>query len=219
MPDRVTNFHKSVRNNGGTLVLDDIGAGSRITSSKQRRISSIAKHSSVTAKYGALLYRLVSWYKPASILEFGTGIGISTAYIASGAPGAKFVSIEGSAGKYAFVNSVRDQAGLWNVKLLCENFNECMPHVLDTLSDPLFVFIDGDHRYEPTLEKVKWILEKKEFSDVLLILDDIYWSKEMEQAWKECIQLERISISVDLFQFGILIKRPGIARQHFKVKY
>ncbi len=47
--------------------------------------------------------------------------------------------------------------------------------------------------------------------EALIIMDDIYWSKEMYAAWKEIISWPGVRVSIDLFQMGILVvtKRPA----------
>ena len=48
--------------------------------------SFLCKGSSVSEKYGALLYRISQWFNPEMIVELGTGLGISTLYLATGSP-------------------------------------------------------------------------------------------------------------------------------------
>ena len=38
----------------------------------------------------------------------------------------------------------------------------------------------------------------------VLILADIHWSKAMENAWKKIIQHPKVSLSIDLYHFGVL---------------
>jgi hypothetical protein len=47
-------------------------------------------------------------------------------------------------------------------------------------------------------------------------LADIYWSADMEQAWKNICRQEDIPLSIDLFHFGVLIFDPYIRiKQHY----
>ncbi len=218
VPSEIIEYHKSIRNSREKIVINDLGAGSRITKSGQRSLASLARRSSVTYRQGALLYRLAKWYRPAELIEFGTGLGISTAYLAAGAGTVPFTSIEGSCGKHAFAVSHAEESGLKQVELIRGEFKNHFRGLVNKASDHLLVFIDGDHRYGPTIEKVKAILENKKITEFILILDDIYWSKEMERCWNECRNDPGISISLDLFYFGILIKRPEMAKKHYMLK-
>lgn len=217
-PEVVVAFHKSLRRSRRRIEVDDQGAGSRVTSSTVRTLSSIARYSSVSLRQGLMLHRLARWYQPSSILEFGTGLGISTAYIASGASDAAFISIEGSLQKYKIAKEYLGETGIGNVDFVLGNFDDHFPSVLEMVQNRLFVFIDGDHRYHPTVEKVRTILNSENLREVILILDDIYWSNEMERAWRDCCNEQAVRISIDLFYFGVLIKRAEIAKQHFRIK-
>jgi hypothetical protein len=53
-----------------------------------------------------------------------------------------------------------------------------------------------------------------------VILDDIHWSEEMEQAWKHCKDHDLVTLSIDLFFIGILIFRKEIKeKQHFRIRF
>ena len=53
------------------ISIDDHGAGSRVNSSRNRKIKDIAKNTLKAPKYGQLLFRLVNHFKPKTILELG----------------------------------------------------------------------------------------------------------------------------------------------------
>ncbi len=219
VPEEVTELHRQLKSNKEKLQIKDIGAGSRVSTSDSRTIASLVKKSSVSTKYGKLLFRLTKWYQPASILEFGTGVGISTMYFKAGSPSTPITTVEGSIEKHQFAKALFEGLGNDEIKLVREDFNVIVNELIDTLPDHVLLFIDGDHRYKPTINKVKDILEKDTISECLLILDDIYWSKDMERAWKECREDKRVDISIDLFYFGLLIKRPGISKQHLRINF
>ena len=73
------------------VTIEDLGAGSRIQSSKQRTISSLARNAIKPKKYGQLLYRLVKHYQPETIIELGTSLGITTAYLSKANPYSKIL--------------------------------------------------------------------------------------------------------------------------------
>lgn len=219
VPDYVQQLHSRLKKDRQILELNEIGAGSRVTQAGKRTVSSIARGSSVTSKQGALLFRICKWYAPSVILEFGTGLGISTAYLAAGSGGAPVITVEGCKTKHLFAvgNMIPELAP--KIEFLEGDFTIHFSSMLKKVEERALVFIDGDHRYLPTMDKVTACLKKENIKEVMLILDDIYWSKEMEKAWDDCISMEMADISLDLFHFGLLIKRGGIARQHFKIKF
>ncbi len=52
-----------------------LGAASQVDPSGERSVASFVRHSSVTEKYGALLFRIAHWFKPEMIIELGIGSG------------------------------------------------------------------------------------------------------------------------------------------------
>ncbi|MDT8432527.1 MAG: hypothetical protein RQ746_13470 [Bacteroidales bacterium] len=219
VPGRLQSHHRELRNNDTLLQIHDPGAGSRVTGSQERKVASIARRSSVTRRQGALLYRLAKWYHPAAVIEAGTGIGISTCFLAAGAVNAGVTTIEGSPAKYHFAREHTDVAGSGGLEFLLGTFDEYFDERVEKAPNRTLFFIDGDHRYLPTLQRARSILDQDAFAETMVILDDIYWSDEMERAWKEICAGPGVDISLDLFHMGILIRRPGLSRQHFRITF
>jgi hypothetical protein len=62
------------------------------------------------------------------------------------------------------------------------------------------------------------LLSKNSHDETIFILDDIRWSASMLAAWKDIINDENYHLSLDLFKFGIVIKRHHQQKQHFTVR-
>ena len=71
------------------IEIEDFGAGSRVAKTKNRKISKIARSSLKPKKFGQLLFRIVDHYSPFSIIELGTSLGITTAYLAAAKKGSE----------------------------------------------------------------------------------------------------------------------------------
>src|SRR5262245_27886936 len=68
------------------LNVEDFGAGSTVSKTNQRQVSSIAKNAAKPKKFGQLLFRMVKFYQPLTILELGTSLGITTSYLSLAKP-------------------------------------------------------------------------------------------------------------------------------------
>src|SRR5215218_2756339 len=95
-PSFVESLRKELLLSKEVLKIEDLGAGSRVNSSKEKSVSALARAALKPKKYGQLLYRLVRHYQPQTIIELGTSLGITTSYLATANPFAKVVTIEGS---------------------------------------------------------------------------------------------------------------------------
>ncbi len=89
--------------------------------------------------------------KPA-IVEFGTSLGISTMYMASGCPEAVVYTMEGCPETARIAQENFNDAGLKNIKLMNGSFDELLPEFKSMNVQPGLVFIDGNHREEPLMK-------------------------------------------------------------------
>ncbi len=194
-------------------------AGDRTIIPKEKiRVGSFVRRSSVPPRYGALLYRMARWFRPDMLLELGTGLGVSTLYLASGAPGVPLHSVEGHTERAAFAAAMLCRCGLEQVSIHWGEMGEKLDGILMQMPGRFLAFIDGNHRYEPTVRYVREILLRAG-DEAVIVMDDIYWSPEMEKAWKEVTMWPEVRASVDLFRFGILFLRKDLQKMHFKINF
>ena len=88
------------------------GASSRVSGNERMRAGKMIRVNGLPHKYGMLLYNLVREFKPAFIIELGTGLGISTSYLALGNPEAKIITLEGSPEKSNYAKTFLRKKGL-----------------------------------------------------------------------------------------------------------
>lgn len=200
------------------ITITDLGAGSHVNNNKQKKVREIAKNALKPASLAKLIYRLVKEFKPRNIVELGTCLGITTSYMATAAPKATLTTIEGCPETAAVARKNISSLGLNNVEVQIGNFDTLFPEVLNTLETLDFLFIDGNHRKQATIDYFQQALSKIN-EDSVIIFDDIYWSKGMEEAWEEIKQHEAVTVSVDLFWIGLVFFRKGQAKEHFKVRF
>ena len=201
-----------------TLVnITDYGAGSKVESASSRTVCSLARHSAVSPATGRLLFRLVNFLKPSTLLEMGTSLGISTAYQAAAALRSTMITIEGCPETAALAQQHFQQLNLPNVRLLTGPFREKLPEALQKLQKLDYLYLDGDHRHGASLEYFEQCLPYAHAGSVFVIAD-IHWSGEMEDAWREMRRHPRVGLSVDLFHLGLLFFREEQReKEHFTV--
>lgn len=127
-------------------------------------------------------------------------------------------TIEGSTAIANKAQQLFDARKLQNIKSIVGNFDDVLPSLLNEMSTIDLAYIDGNHRYEATMRYVELIVKKCN-QESILILDDIYWSKEMTQAWTELKSDERFSISLDYYHFGVLFLQKRMTKEDFKLYY
>jgi predicted O-methyltransferase YrrM len=183
-----------------------------------RKVSSIALHDSVPSKYGRLLFRIAAYFKPGTIIELGTSLGISTSYLATGNPKGSVITIEGCHDTASFAGKTFSKLGLVNVMQVTGNFDKVLPGVLSDIEYPGMVFFDGNHQRDATLNYFNLCMQYIR-NDSVFIFDDIHWSKGMEDAWSEIKKDPRATISIDLFRMGIVFFRKELSKEDFMLRF
>jgi len=185
--------------------------------SKKRSLRLIAKNSLKSAKSGRLLFRMVNHFQPQTILELGTSLGITSSYLASANSSSKLITIEGSPETAKIAESNFKLLKLRNIKLVIGVFDDVLESELKKLNSVDFVFFDGNHRLKPTLTYFEQCL-KYAHENSVFIFDDIHWSNEMEIAWNKIKAHHRVTLSIDLFEMGLIFFRKEQEKQNFVLK-
>jgi predicted O-methyltransferase YrrM len=216
---QVESLRKKLLQNEAVINVEDFGAGSAINKTNQRSVASIARHAAKSKKWAQLLFRIVNYYQPATILELGTSLGISTAYMAMANPRARIITAEGSAAIAAEANKNFQSLGLSTIQQVTGNFDDTLPGILTTLPKLDQAFIDGNHRYEPTVRYFNQLLPSIHANSIL-IFDDIHWSADMERAWNEIRENSAVQLSIDLFFIGLVFFSDQFkVKQHFTIRF
>lgn len=215
----IEKIRKQLLTDSTVIEVEDFGAGSSVIKTNKRVVGAIAASSLKPKKYAQLLYRMVQYYKPTTIVELGTSFGITTAYLASANAASKVFTCEGSAAIASIAKHNFEALQLNNVQLSEGDFAKTLSPLLSNLNTVNFAFADGNHRKEPTLEYFNQLL-KHATPATILVFDDIHWSAEMEEAWEQIKQDPAVRCSLDLFFIGIVVFRKEFReKQQFEIRF
>jgi predicted O-methyltransferase YrrM len=215
----IEQLRRQLRHDNTLLTIEDFGAGSRVHASYKRKVSEIAATSLKPKKFSQLLFRIANFYRPDNILELGTSLGITTAYLASANEHSKVITMEGAKEIAAVAKKNFQQLDLSNIEIVEGDFDFSLSRVLSELSSVDFAFVDGNHRKEPTIKYFEQLLLKTTNYSVL-VFDDVHWSKEMEEAWEYIKQHSSVTLSIDLFFIGIVFfRQEQLEKQHFSIRF
>ncbi|MFM7218298.1 MAG: O-methyltransferase [Bacteroidota bacterium] len=201
-----------------TIQVTDFGSGSTQRSEYPTKISELAARQLLPAKYGQLLFRLVNRFQPATILELGTSLGVTSLYLAAANTKSKVVTLEGSGETIAIAEEIFERFNARSIGTRAGEFSSTLLPSLEELTRLDFLFVDGNHRYGPTLDYFQTALPFCHDGSVM-VFDDIHWSRDMEQAWEEIRRHGNVTLSIDLFRLGILFFQPGRRQEHFTLKF
>jgi predicted O-methyltransferase YrrM len=214
----VRKVKRQLNKNKQIISITDMGAGGKYKARKTVKLNKLAAQSSLSQKYGELLFRLVNYFQPEIILELGTSLGISSLYMALARKEAKLFTIEACSERLKVAKKMHAQAGLKNITHINRNFDDALFELLKELPKLDFVFFDGNHQKDATLAYFE-ACKSKAHKDSIFIFDDIHWSKSMHDAWKIIKKDKAVSLTVNLFQIGIVFFKKELSKQNFDIRY
>jgi predicted O-methyltransferase YrrM len=219
IPSRVQQLRSELLTDRRKIAMKDLGAGSVRHTSKPFTVAHIARTALKPEKYAGVLYRMVKHYQPRQIVELGTSLGITTAGMAVANPDAVVTTLEGNPSVAAIAQENFNKLDLPNIRLCTGNFDDLLQDVVDTLPSVDLVFIDGNHRYAPTMEYFQTLLGRIH-TNTILVFDDIHWSSDMEKAWMEICAHPDVAYTIDIFFLGFVFFRKEFrVKQNFSIRF
>lgn len=217
--DKIEKYRAHLSCNKQAIKILDLGAGATQQAYKIKQVAQVAKGALKSKKFSALLYRMLTYFNPSTVLEMGTSFGITTCYLAQAMPAIKVVTMEGAPAIAELALTTFENLGYKNIQVVLGNFDQSLPNYLHEIDKVGFVFIDGNHSYGPTMAYFNSLLSKSN-EDAIFIFDDIHWSREMEKAWKEIKADIRVSVTIDLFYIGIVfLKKENKEKENFIIRF
>lgn len=208
-------YRESLLTNESKIEIKDFGSGSRIFKSNVRSISRIARTSGSTVKRTRLLYRIARYFKPDTSLELGTSLGISTLALSLGHQNNHIISIEGCGQISKVAESHLNDFKRKNIKIITSEFDSILPTLKDQNFD--LIFFDGNHNKNATLHYFEMMIDTAH-NDSVFIFDDIYWSKDMTEAWTSIKANPKVTMTIDTFYWGFVFFRKEQQKQNFKIR-
>jgi predicted O-methyltransferase YrrM len=194
----------------------DLGAGSLLTNSNKRTISTIAKNSVASEQKLHFLFKLCNKYKPQSVLELGTSLGISSLVMQLANTTSHITTIEGDNSLASFACTMHSKNQLEEIEIVNAPFDNYLESLNPNKTFDL-ILIDGNHAYKPTTNYFKKLLQHIN-NESIMIFDDINWSADMRMAWEEIKSDNLVTLSIETFEYGVLFfKAEFKEKQHFSI--
>lgn len=210
-------YRKSLLQNKNFIEVTDFGAGSKVFKSNTRQIAKIAKTAGISPKRAELLFRVVRYFQPNTILEIGTSLGLATSALALGNPKAKVITLEGCPNTMAIAKNQLQDFDCNNVESIVSEFQFYLSNLKQETLNFDLIYFDGNHSKKATLAYFDLLLPTIT-NDTVWIFDDIHWSPEMEETWKILKNHPKVKVTIDTFQWGIVFFRREQEKEHFIIR-
>lgn len=211
----MSKYRKDLINNHSKITVSDLGVGSQKIKSNTRSISDMAKHVGSRPTRTKLLYRLVNYFTCKNMLELGTSLGLATQAMSLANQEASITTVEGCPNLSEFTRDNFKKNQLKNINLINGDFKSAIKELSSSLFD--LIFFDGNHQKDATLQYFNALLTTVH-NDSVFIFDDIYWSKNMTEAWEAIKQHPKVTVTVDTFFWGLVFFRKEQHKEHFKIR-
>lgn len=215
------NYRKSLLQNKNFIEVTDFGAGSKVFKSNRRQISKIAQTAGISPKKAELLYRVTNYFKPATILEIGTSLGLATSALALGNSKAKVITLEGCPQTSSIAKTQLQEFDCNNVENVVTEFESYFEDLQLRLKTEIknfnLIYFDGNHSKKATLTYFELLLPTIN-NDSVWIFDDIHWSQDMEEAWEIIKKHPKVTVTIDTFQWGFVFFRHEQEKEHFVIR-
>lgn len=218
--ERIEKIRKEYRQSREVIMKTDFGARAEGQESVKYSVAlrHIAGSSLSTRRQARRLHRLVCFMGCTRILEIGTSLGITTAYMAAANPKSRIVTLEGCPELCRLAGENFRRLGINNIELIRGPFEETLQQALDKLGGAGLVFVDGNHRKEAAVEYFQRCLPYVN-NETVMVFDDIHASPGMEDAWAQIRANPAVRISIDLFFSGWVFFRKESSREQFRLRY
>ena len=251
--DEIEEIRQEMLKDTRELEFVDYGSGgplptspSKGRSANMRRVGDIAKGSLARRKEAQLLARLVGWLgrplltspsrggigdealedrKGLTIVELGTSLGVTTAYLAAMDSRNKVVTYEGCPAVAEVAQTNWEKLGLSNIACVVGEITvdslqltvDSLQLAVDRLSGIDVAFIDANHTCEATLTYFN-ALASRVYEKSVVVVDDIHYNEDMEKAWKAICADERVTTTMDLYRMGLVFFDKHYWRKHYKMR-
>jgi predicted O-methyltransferase YrrM len=171
-------------------------------------ISAICSQGNVTLADRQLLFSLVRQTQPRCVLEMGTSLGFSAAYMCSALKMNEFGSLVTLDGAPELIQIASSHIRELELGDACEfvtgRFSDTLPEVLLKRQPIDLAFIDGHHDGEATLRYFEDFLPHLS-EPATLVFDDIHWYQSMKEAWATIAKSPHVVVAIELDAVGICV--------------
>ena len=160
-------------------------------------------------KWATVLYLICREFQSKTVFELGSCAGISAIYLSSPKSVENLITVEGSEKLAEIAERSLEPYDFSHV--VNKHFDDSIDSELPNIDSKIdFAFIDGHHEKNATIHYFNKLLPYLDKGGVV-VFDDISWSQDMRNAWKEIKKKDEFSHTIDLGKIGVCIIKASDA--------
>lgn len=207
---------KKLLNDDRRVVLDGLAVHPNFSKRRGIPVKQLVKMLLKKPKVDQLIFRLMVNQQPESILELGTSLGVTTAYLSKGAPKSSVVTVE----QHSILG---DMAGYPSSVLALDNVEMLNLNLEQLRAKMAFEVVDVICINSALPEDM--VLQYFEFCTTIVnqrsmvIIDSIYLNERRKAIWTAIKHHSKVTVTIDLFWIGLVYFKTDQAEEHFKIKF
>jgi predicted O-methyltransferase YrrM len=197
-------------------VFDDIENLREKLLSESNGISGLTAKETQHKNYGALLFRLVNFFKCRNVLQIGSATGIMSLYLALPLRNScECYALEKRKGLLRMVMEFVDKNHLQNLHFLEGDYPNRLSQLKEKTDFFDLIFINQNGNPARTLEAIRLAIPFIRKNSILII-DGIAQNKSMKILWEHVKNHPYPTLTIDLFALGIVFFDDKLPKGHYK---
>ncbi len=185
---------------------------------RHRTIGEIVEREAIKPKHGALLFRLVNYFKSKNILQLGPTMGLSTLYLTTYAAGINCIALE-KVPEFTYIAQMTfDKAARNPIDLRTGDYKELLPQALKEMRKVDFIFFntlyEQQNNWDLFTECLPYIHDETVF-----VFEGIKASSKMRDFWKAVSAHPDVTVTLDLYSLGIVFFNKKLNKRDYIVYF
>jgi len=153
-----------------------------------------------------------------NVVELGTSLGITTAYLAMADGRNSVVSFEGCEQLAQMAALNWEKLKVSSIRTVIGNLDDTLYIYAREMRDPIdLVLMDANHTGAATLRYFECLWPHMD-ADGVLVLDDIRYSRDMYEAWQQIASHPAVSASMDLGKMGLVFFYDKLEHKKYRLR-
>lgn len=170
-------------------------------------------------KFDQLLFKLVHFRAPDSIVNIGCSMGLSVPYLASANLNTPLYALEPSLENAELAKAQFIQLGLNNIQLITGSLSNSLPDLLGKITKLDIAMVNVELSYDGLIALFNQLVGKAHPGS-MIVLSHINLNDEIERAWEQIKQHEAVTLTVDLFHLGLIFfRKENIIKENFIIRF
>jgi len=166
--------------------------------------------------YGALLFRLINFFKCRTVLQIGSSTGVMSLYLALPLRNScDCIVLEDRTGLLDFVRAFAENHSLKNLQWMEGAYAENLRRLKQEIASFDFIFVNTMGNAEKTREALR-LTGTFISQDTVMVIDNIKRNNAMKRLWQEIKSREDVGLTIDLFSLGLVFFNTQLHKQHYK---